>query len=220
MFPSISISSRERNPLFSSGGSASFHTNTPVLLSKNGTRSFRNPVVCAGFKGFYAYPKLTAKPRWWWRTAAAVPYLLPLHNVWQYADAVYHLHPVLEKFEFLANPFLDTMGLMPGWLIITLFMGTYFLVVRRKELPHFLRFHVVMALLFDTGFQALATALNWLPRIVYKSQFMVYFWMAFAFSQAYTVFECMRCALIGTYHDVPFWSDAAYIHVDPKLLNF
>lgn len=79
---------------------------------------------------------------------------------------------------------------------------------------------MVMALLFDTGFQALATALNWLPRIAYKSQFMVYFWAAFAFSQAYTVFECMRCALAGTYHDVPFWSDAAYIHVDPKLLNF
>ncbi|CAN6205795.1 unnamed protein product, partial [Urochloa humidicola] len=166
----------------------------------------------------FSYPELTSKPRWWWRTLACVPYLLPLHNMWSYADVIYQLHTYLQGFSLLYT-FIDTMTLCPGWLFLVIFMTVYFFVVRRKWSPHFLRFHVILAILLDTGSQAVATMCTWMPSIVYQGKSMQYFWMSIAFIQIFTVLECMRCALCGMYPDVPFISHTAFIHSDLNLFR-
>ncbi|PUZ72545.1 hypothetical protein GQ55_2G402400 [Panicum hallii var. hallii] len=166
----------------------------------------------------FSYPELTSKPRWWWRTLACVPYLLPLHNMWSYADVIYQLHTYLQGFSLLYT-FIDTMTLCPGWLFLVIFMTVYFFVVRRKWSPHFLRFHVILAILLDTGSQAVATMCTWMPSIVYQGKPMQYFWMSIAFIQIFTVLECMRCALCGMYPNVPFISHTAFIHSDLNLFR-
>ncbi|CAO1941550.1 unnamed protein product [Urochloa humidicola] len=167
-------------------------------------------------------PSLSARhnrhPRWWWRTLACVPYLLPLHNMWSYADVIYQLHTYLQGFSLLYT-FIDTMTLCPGWLFLVIFMTVYFFVVRRKWSPHFLRFHVILAILLDTGSQAVATMCTWMPSIVYQGKPMQYFWMSIAFIQIFTVLECMRCALCGMYPNVPFISHTAFIHSDLNLFR-
>ncbi|XP_015688932.1 protein TIC 20-I, chloroplastic-like isoform X3 [Oryza brachyantha] len=175
-------------------------------------------VGCQASLSSFSYPELESKPRWWWRTLACVPYLLPLHNMWSFADAVYQLHPYLQQFS-LFYAFIDTMALVPGWLFLMIFMTIYFFVVRGKWSPHFLRFHIILAILLDTGSQALATMCNWNPSIVFQGKPMVFFWMTIAFIQISTVLECMRCALAGMYPNVPFVSHTAFIHSDLNLFR-
>lgn len=178
----------------------------------------RTQVGCRASLSSFSYPELSSKPRWWWRTLACVPYLLPLHNMWSHADAVYQLHPFLQRFG-LFYAFIDTMALIPGWLFLVIFMTVYFFVVRRKWSPHFLRYHVILAILLDTGSQAVATMCNWNPSIVFQGKPMAYFWMTMAFIQIFTVLECMRCALAGIYPNVPFVSHTAFIHSDMNLFR-
>ncbi|KQK15661.1 protein TIC 20-I, chloroplastic [Brachypodium distachyon] len=189
----------------------------PLLTQHNQCR--RSEVGCrASSLASFSYPELTAKPRWWWRTLACVPYLLPLHNMWSYADVIYQLHTYLQGFS-LVYTFIDTMTLLPGWLLLVIFMTVYFFVVRRKWSPHFMRFHVILAILLDTGSQAVATMCTWMPSIVYQGKPMQHFWMAIAFIQIFTVLECMRCALAGMYPNVPFISHTAFIHSDLNLFR-
>ncbi|XP_062219135.1 protein TIC 20-I, chloroplastic-like isoform X2 [Phragmites australis] len=187
------------------------------LLSSCNSHS-RTQVCCQASLSSFSYPELSSKPKWWWRTLACVPYLLPLHNMWSHADTIYQLHPYLQRFGLL-YAFIDTMALLPGWLFLVIFMTIYFFVVRRKWSPHFLRFHIILAILLDTGSQAMATACNWNPSIVFQGKPMAYFWMTMAFIQIFTVLECMRCALSGVYPNVPFMSHSAFIHSDLNLFR-
>ncbi|XP_026665147.2 protein TIC 20-I, chloroplastic-like isoform X2 [Phoenix dactylifera] len=233
-FRSLSTSYQERKPLSLRGGpilhlsgaSASFlrgdHGSVAQimpLLNRHSKVWPRSSVVCKASKSFFSYPQMTSKPKWWWRTLACIPYLLPLHYVWFYADTVYQLHHILEDFEFLTSPFLDTIALLPNWFMMVVLYVAYLGVVKRKEWPHFLRFHVTMALLLDTALQAMAIACGWMPNAVYRGMLGTYFWATVAYVQMYTVLECMRCALAGKYADVPFVSDAAYFHTDLLLFG-
>ncbi|XP_020108515.1 protein TIC 20, chloroplastic-like isoform X1 [Ananas comosus] len=217
----IKVSSVRGEPRFGSFSNFSLAGENSISgipsLSRRSKMRPRSSVVPLASKSSFSYPEMTCKPKWWWRTLACIPYLLPLHNIWSYADVVYHLHPLLQNYEFLVNPFLDTIALMPSWLTYALFMGIYYLVVRRNELPHFLRFHIAMAMLFDTGIQIMGTVCTWMPNTVYRGSLMVHFWLTLAFLQMYTVLDCMRCALSGMYSEVPFLSESAYIHTDLKL---
>ncbi|TVU29256.1 hypothetical protein EJB05_20815 [Eragrostis curvula] len=202
--------------------SSSFTKYDPIkgikpLLSARSLRP-RTQVACQASLASFSYPELESKPKWWWRTLACVPYLLPLHNMWSHADAIYQLHPYLQRFSLL-YAFIDTMALLPGWLFLVIFMTIYFFVVRRKWSPHFLRFHIILAILLDTGSQALATACNWNPSIIFQGKPMAYFWMTMAFIQIFTVVECMRCALAGVYANIPFISHTAFIHSDLNLFS-
>ncbi|KAF5805457.1 putative chloroplast protein import component Tic20 [Helianthus annuus] len=161
----------------------------------------------------YKYPPMEKKPRWYWRTLACLPYLMPLHETWMYAETAYHLHPFLESFEFLTYPFLSALGGLPSWFLIAYFIVAYLAVVRRKEWPHFFRFHVVTGMLLEIALQVTGTVWRWLPRAWYWGKVGMHFWTAFAFAFLFTVLECIRCCLVGMYADVPFVSDAAYIQI-------
>ncbi|KAL7101294.1 hypothetical protein ACP275_08G046000 [Erythranthe tilingii] len=161
----------------------------------------------------YRYPAMTKKPKWWWRTLACIPYLMPLHETWMYAETAYHLHPFLEDLEFLTYPFLGSLGRLPSWFLMAYFFVAYLGIVRRKEWPHFFRFHVVMGMLLEIALQVIGTVSRWMPLAVYWGKIGMHFWTAVAFAYLFTVLECMRCALAGMYGDVPFVCDAAYIQI-------
>ncbi|XVF24434.1 hypothetical protein REPUB_Repub13aG0127600 [Reevesia pubescens] len=161
----------------------------------------------------FRYPPMTKKPKWWWRSLACLPYLMPLHETWMYAETAYHLHPFLEDFEFLTYPFLGAIGRLPSWFLMAYFFVAYLGVVRRKEWPHFFRFHVVMGMLLEIALQVIGTVSRWMPLAVYWGKLGMHFWTAVAFAYLFTVLECIRCALAGMYADIPFVCDAAYIQI-------
>ncbi|KAE8662566.1 Protein TIC 20 [Hibiscus syriacus] len=164
--------------------------------------------VLSGFR----YPPMTKKPKWW-RSFACLPYLLPLHETWMYAETAYNLHPFLEDFEFLTYPFLEALGRLPSWSLMVYFFVAYLGIVRRKEWPHFFRFHVVMGMLLEIALQVIGTVSRWMPLAIYWGKIGMHFWTAVAFAYLFTVVECIRCALAGMYADIPFVSDAAYIQI-------
>ncbi|PSS05002.1 Protein TIC 20-I like [Actinidia chinensis var. chinensis] len=173
-------------------------------------RASKDDVPTGGFR----YPAMTRKPRWWWRVLACLPYLLPFHETWMYAETAYHLHPFFEDFEFLTLPFLESLSLLPSWFLIAYFIIAYLCVVRRKEWPHFLRFNVAMGLLMELSLQITGIVTRrWMPKAVYWGKLGMHFWTFFGFAFLFTVIECVRCTLVGKYADVPFVSDAAYIQI-------
>ncbi|XP_073303941.1 protein TIC 20-I, chloroplastic-like [Primulina huaijiensis] len=161
----------------------------------------------------YRYPAMMKKPRWWWRTLACIPYLMPLHETWMYAETAYHLHPFLEDFEFFTYPFLGAIGRLPSWFLMAYFFVAYLGIVRRKEWPHFFRFHVVMGMLLEIALQVMGTVSRWMPLALYWGKVGMHFWTAVAFAYLFTVLECIRCSLAGMYADFPFVCDAAYIQI-------
>lgn len=191
-------------------------TNTINMMPGREISSPRGPVITRASKDVpysFRYPPMTKKPRWWWRTLACIPYLMPLHETWMYAETAYHLHPFLEDFEFLTYPFLEFLGRLPSWFLMAYFFVAYLGVVRKKEWPHFFRFHVVMGMLLEIALQVIGTVSRWMPLAVYWGKLGMHFWTAVAFAYLFTVLECMRCALGGMYADIPFVCDAAYIQI-------
>lgn len=161
----------------------------------------------------FRYPPMTKKPRWWWRTLACLPYLMPLHETWMYAETAYHLHPFLEQFEFLTYPFLGAIQRLPSWSLIAYLFVAYLGIVRRKEWPHFLRFHVVMGMLLEIALQVVGTVSRWMPLSVYWGKIGMHFWTFVAFAFLFTVLQSIWYALAGKYADIPFFCDAAYIQI-------
>ncbi|KAL3833374.1 hypothetical protein ACJIZ3_008110 [Penstemon smallii] len=197
-------------PLLSGELGGLSHT-IPVVPKKRG--SLIAPRASKDVPYSYRFPAMTKKPKWWWRTLACLPYLMPLHETWMYAETAYHLHPFLEDFEFLTYPFLGAIGRLPSWFLMAYFFVAYLGVVRRKEWPHFFRFHVVMGMLLEIALQVIGTVSRWMPMAVYWGKVGMHFWTAVAFAYLFTVLECIRCALAGMYADVPFVCDAAYIQI-------
>eukprot|EP00262_Sarcandra_glabra_P017107 TRINITY_DN575_c0_g1_i2.p1 TRINITY_DN575_c0_g1~~TRINITY_DN575_c0_g1_i2.p1 ORF type:complete len:277 (+),score=19.92 TRINITY_DN575_c0_g1_i2:152-982(+) len=191
-------------------------SNTIPLLPRRRTAGNRFPMGPRASKDVpssFRYPPMTKKPRWWWRTLACLPYLMPLHETWMYAETAYHLHPFLEDLEFLTYPFLGAIGRLPSWFLMAYFFAAYLGVVRKKEWPHFFRFHVVMGMLLEIALQVIGTVSRWMPLAVYWGKIGMHFWTAVSFAYLFTVLESMWCALSGMYADIPFVCDAAYIQI-------
>ncbi|KAG1365416.1 hypothetical protein COCNU_12G004160 [Cocos nucifera] len=164
------------------------------VLPKRHAASPRSRVVPRASKDVpysFRYPPMTKKPRWWWRTLACIPYLMPLHETWMYAETAYHLHPFLEDFEYLTYPFLGFIGSLPAWFLMAYFFVAYLGVVRRKEWPHFFRFHVVMGMLLEIALQVVGTVSRWMPLALYWGKLGMHFWAAVAFAYLFTVLECI-----------------------------
>ena len=121
--------------------------------------------------------------------------------------------PSLEDFKFLTYPFLGFIGRFPSWFLMAYFFAAYLRVVRRKEWPHFFRFHVVMGMLLEIVLQVIGTVSRWMPLAVYWGKIGMHFCTAVAFGYLFTVLESMRCAVEVMYADIPFVCDAAYIQI-------
>ncbi|KAK9115620.1 hypothetical protein Sjap_014567 [Stephania japonica] len=198
-----------------SGDHGSLSSTMPVLPRRYtaARRFYKPPQASKDVPTSFRYPPMTKKPKWYWRMLACLPYLMPLHETWMYAETAYNLHPFLEDFEFLTYPFLGAIGRLPSWFLMAYFFVAYLGVVRKKEWPHFFRFHVVMGMLLEIALQVIGTISRWMPLSVYWGKIGMHFWTAVSFAYLFTVLECIRCALAGMYADIPFVRDAAYIQI-------
>ncbi|KAI7998752.1 hypothetical protein LOK49_LG10G00621 [Camellia lanceoleosa] len=106
-----------------SGELGSLSHTIPMLPRRQ--RPFKVPRASKDVPYSFRYPAMTKKPRWWWRTLACLPYLMPLHETWMYAETAYHRHPFLEDFEFLTYPFLGAIGRLPSWFLMAYFFVAY-----------------------------------------------------------------------------------------------
>ncbi|KAF6162289.1 hypothetical protein GIB67_008418 [Kingdonia uniflora] len=195
------------------GGSISYTMPVIPRLHNISRRSLMIPRASKDVPTSFRYPPMTKRPRWWWRVLACIPYLMPVHETWMYAQTAYNLHPFLEELEYLTYPFLGALGSLPAWFLLAYFFTAYLGIVRRKEWPHFFRFHVVTGMLLEIALQIIGTVSRWMPLAMYWGKFGMHFWAAVAFGYLFTVLECIRCALSGMYADVPFVRDAAYIQL-------
>ncbi|CAI5482522.1 unnamed protein product [Closterium sp. Yama58-4] len=190
---------------------------SPSAVSPSAPRRRVSPVRAAdgdsdvpAFKGF---PPMQTRPAWYWRIAAVVPYLLPLCEAWIYSETAQSLFHFLFTYEQLCQPFLMLLGLLPSWFMLAYFFGAYLGVVRNNRWPHFLRFHVVTGMLLEIILQVVGTLNDWIPKSVYWGKIGAHFWLAIAVAFIFIVLECIWCAIRGTYADVPFISDAAYMQI-------
>ncbi|CAA6669958.1 unnamed protein product [Spirodela intermedia] len=149
------------------------------------------------------------KPQWWWRTAACLPYFLPLHETWNYGETAVFLRPHLQRFEFLTNPVLR----VPPLFSIIYFFVSYFWLVRRKELPHFLRVHIMAGLLLENSLQLIWTVSRWTPLSILGLKLGLYIWSAVSFAFFFCVLRCVGCALAGRYADIPHISESAVAQI-------
>ncbi|KAK4393336.1 Serine/threonine-protein kinase SAPK10 [Sesamum angolense] len=61
----------------------------------------------------FRFPAMTKKPRWWWRTLACLPYLMPLHETWMF-------HVVMGMLLEIA---LQVIGTVSRWMPLGLYWG-------------------------------------------------------------------------------------------------
>ncbi|KAE8702396.1 Protein TIC 20-IV [Hibiscus syriacus] len=183
--------------------------NVNVLPRRQGslltTRAYKDDIF------EFRYPVITEKPKWWWRTLACVPYLIAL----QISDTGYFLQPFLEHHEMLGNLIYFIPGVIkrfPPWFTMIYCYFGYIGIVKNKDCPHFIRFHLMMGMLLETGLQLLWYTGNFFPFIHYNGTFGMYFWAGIGFGFIFALLECVRSALGGKYAHIPFVSDAAYIH--------
>ncbi|KAI8532492.1 hypothetical protein RHMOL_Rhmol11G0219100 [Rhododendron molle] len=164
------------------------------------------------------------KVMWWWRILACIPYLVSLRDTSKYWEAACGLYPFLEQFKFLTSGFYRVFDKLPRWFVMLYFVAAYFGVVRRKELPHFLRFNTVMSMLLDNAFQITEVVISFLPFAFYGSTTgCQHFWIAFgvlnfwiALGAVYVlmVLVCMGSSIIGTYVEIPALSKTALSHLE------
>lgn len=202
---------------FFRGDYGSFRIHLPTIVRHNGRRNGRtvSPRAAADdvpqYKG---YPPMTKKPKWWWRTLACLPYLMPLHETWLNAETVYNIHPFLEEFENLTYPFFGALFKLPQWFFYAYFFVAYLGIVRNNKWPHFFRFHTITAMLLEITLSINGTVfVKFLPKGIFWGKIGMHYWLFVAFAFLFTVIECMRCALRGMYADVPFIADASYMQI-------
>ncbi|KAF8005640.1 hypothetical protein BT93_K0044 [Corymbia citriodora subsp. variegata] len=157
------------------------------------------------------YPKIMKKPEWWWRTLACVPYLMAL----QVSDTAFYFQPLMEhyeQFEFLSYYIPGAIRRLPTWFLMVYCFAVYLGVVQNRKWPHFFRYHVMMGLLLENVLQIVWYASNFAPLIHYGGRFGMYYWAMVGSGFIFLLMECVRCAVAGIYVNIPFISDAAYIH--------
>ena len=82
------------------------------------------------------------------RIFAALPYLLPLMNGLPFGRFLFQQFPVLQIITLPVIPLMFLYQYIPfaGFIV---FIGLYMLVVRNENIPHFIRFNTMQAILID-----------------------------------------------------------------------
>jgi uncharacterized membrane protein len=158
------------------------------------------------------------------RIFACLSYILPIAGTLIFASAfselVPILNPVLVPFATVGVLYSSLVGVVPfGDFIV--FLALYFLVVRNEDIRHFVRFHVMQALLLAIAISlvmillqllglssSLFLGLPGMGGILVQALFAALF-VLFAGCALYSIF----CAVQGKYADIPWISPAAYAQV-------
>ncbi|XP_048328018.2 protein TIC 20-IV, chloroplastic isoform X1 [Ziziphus jujuba] len=166
-----------------------------------------------------SFPPMKKKPEWWLRTLACIPYLLAL----QMSDTGFYLQPLLEHYEHFEDVIYYIPGAvnrLPTWFPMLYCYFAYIGVVKNKNLPHFIRYHIMMAMLMEIALQIVWYSSNFFPLIHFKGTFAMQYWAAVAVAYILTLLECIRCALGGKYVNFPFFRESALIQTLYHVTGF
>ena len=100
-----------------------------------------------------------AEPPLWQRLLGLLAYLLPWSDALSFGREIYGLFPWVQYLVLPATPVLLLQRAIPfgGFL---LFLVLFLVVVRNPQVPYFLRFNVLQAILLDILLVVLALAFN------------------------------------------------------------
>ena len=146
------------------------------------------------------------------RIFAALPYLLPLIDGLAFGRYLFAQFPALQLILLPLVPVITIYQVIPfaGFVI---FLALYMLVVRNENIPHFIRFNTMQAILIDIilvlcslVFQVFASVLSqgFVGETLYN---MIFLGVLVAFF--YSVIQ----SLLGKYAEIPTLSDAVYMQV-------
>ena len=97
---------------------------------------------------------------------------------------------------------------------LIIFFALFTLVIRNRKIPHFVRYHTMLSLMFDIFALTFTIMSSSLKGGVWVTSFMREFGCCIAF-----ISTCVPCVLAmwytarGFYVEMPFWSDASYVQV-------
>lgn len=95
------------------------------------------------------------------------------------------------------------------------FVAASFGVVRRKELPHFLRFSAMMSMLLEYAIQIIETTRSFVPFAFYGGWIgYEHFSIVLGVIYVLTVLICMGSSILGRYVEIPAISEAAFIYTN------
>jgi hypothetical protein len=148
------------------------------------------------------------------RIFAALPYLLPLMDGLPFGRFLFQQFPVLQIITLPVIPLIFLYQYIPyGLAGFIVFIGLYMLVVRNENIPHFIRFNTMQAILIDIVlilctlvFQVFGNVLlqGFVGETLYNMIFLGLLAVFF-----YSVIQ----SLSGKYAEIPTISDAVYMQV-------
>ncbi|XP_024632923.1 protein TIC 20-IV, chloroplastic [Medicago truncatula] len=146
----------------------------------------------------HTYTIALEKPEW-------LPYLIALDM----SRAGYYLEPLLETSIFYIP---TSVNQLPTWFPFLYIYLAIELVVKYRDFPLILRFHVMMGMLLETAFQIVSVASNYMPLIHFKGTLGMYYWAGLALAYIVIIMHSIRCALLGTFSNIPVISESALLH--------
>ncbi|WJX69201.1 hypothetical protein P8452_53482 [Trifolium repens] len=159
----------------------------------------------------FRIPANAEKPEWWWRTLSCVPYLIAL----QMSATGYYLEPLLDKFKLFENVIFYIPGAvnrLPTWFPILYCYLAIVVVVKNKDFPLIFRFHLMMGMLLEIALQIVWVVSNFMPLIHFKGTLGMYYWAAVGLTYIIITMHSIRCALLGTFSNIPVISESAFLH--------
>ncbi|KAK4255452.1 hypothetical protein QN277_008454 [Acacia crassicarpa] len=205
-FPQITV---VPSPLFK-GGQASRLVALPTISQRRKSMTCRQAFIyhSSGFR----IPSTAEKPEWWWRTLSCIPYLMSL----KMSDTGFYIQPFIENFKIFQDLVYYIPGAvnrLPTWFPMIYCYLAVVVVVKNKDLPLLFRFHVMMGILLEIALQVLWYSSNFMPLVHFNGgTFGMYYWAGVALAYVLIMMECIRCALLGTFVNIPLVSQSAFIH--------
>jgi uncharacterized membrane protein len=127
----------------------------------------------------------------------------------------YFLRPLLDKFILFENVKFYIPGAvnqLPTWFPILYCYLASVVVVKNRDFPLFFRFHVMMGMLLEIALQIVWVASNFMPLIYSKGTLGMYYWAAVGLTYIIITMHSIRCALLGTFSNIPVISESAFLH--------
>lgn len=113
---------------------------------------------------------------------------------------------IMEAFEPLLEAYYSS------WFTpFLVFFGMFLLIVRNKNLPHFVRFNTMQSILLDICTMLGGLIIQYLPFEIAYSVWGTFLNDFTFLTGTFTVFYCMVNILRGFYPDIPVVSEAVYI---------
>lgn len=146
------------------------------------------------------------------RIFSALPYMLPLMYALEFGRDLFRQFPgLLQIIEIPLFPLLFLFQLIPfAGLII--FFALFLLVVRNENIPHFIRFNTMQAILLDIIVILCSLILGILSGGLQGFILVTLNNMIFLGVLAAVVYSVVQ-SLLGRYAEIPTLSDAVYMQV-------